>query len=220
MGKPAILCDFDGTVTVEEVSTTLLDQFTGREWRKADQDLLAGRISLRETMAHEFSLLCAPRAEMEDFVKRIHIRKGFAGLVRAARTHHAPLYIVSEGLDFYIAAFLKAKRIDAAFRANHAVFARRGIIVEHPFSDDRCGRCGTCKLAQIRNLKRKGYVTVFIGDGISDWCPAGHADLLFARGGLLRYCRKERIGCIPYRSFNDILCELRKRFWRRDTGRA
>ena len=218
-GKVAILCDFDGTVTVEEVSTSLLDEFSAHEWRKADADLLSGRTSLRQTMEREFGLLGAPRPEMERFVRRVHLRKGFAALVAAAREHRAPLVIVSEGLDFYIRAFLEDQGIDANFRTNHAVFTKRGIVVEHPFSDPECDYCGTCKKAQIALFKEKGYTTVYVGDGISDRCPSRHADLLFARNGLLDHCRKERIRCIPYDDFTDVLRALEGRFWKRPAAR-
>ena len=212
-GKLAILCDFDGTVTVEEVSTSLLDKYSGHKWRDADADLFAGRITLRETMAREFGMLRAPRAGMERFVRGVHLRKGFTELVEAAREHRAPLLIVSEGLDFYIAAFLKDKGLNVDFRTNHAVFSRNGIIVEHPFSDDECKRCGTCKKAQLVDFKSRGFITVYIGDGISDRCPARYCDVLFSRNGLLEYCKKEGIDCIPYEDFYDVLRALEGMFW-------
>lgn len=214
-GKVAILCDFDGTITVEEVSTSLLDRYSGRRWRRADADLLAGRISLRQTMAREFKLLRAPRSEMERFVEGIHLREGAAELVAAARRHRSPLLIVSEGLDFYIAAFLRQRNLRVGFRSNHAVFTPDGVSVEHPFADGGCDLCGTCKKAQLRELGSKGYTTVYIGDGISDRCPARFCDVLFARGGLLEYCRSAGIGCIPYGDFHDVLRALEAMFWKR-----
>jgi 2-hydroxy-3-keto-5-methylthiopentenyl-1-phosphate phosphatase len=220
-GNVAILCDFDGTVTVEEVSTSLLDRFSPREWREADQDLLAGRMTLRQTMEREFWLLRASRSEMERFVGNVHLRSGFREFVAASRRHRVPLVIISEGLDFYIRAFLEDKGIDVEYRTNRAVFTGNGIAMEHPFSDAACDHCGTCKKAQLAIFKRKGYTTVYVGDGVSDRCPARHADLLFARDGLLRYCRKERIRCVPYEDFTDVLRVLEGRFWKgRKAARA
>jgi 2-hydroxy-3-keto-5-methylthiopentenyl-1-phosphate phosphatase len=214
-GKVAILCDFDGTVTVEEVSTSLLDRYSRRDWREADRDLFAGRMTLRQAMEREFGLLRASKEEMERFVSEVHLRAGFRELVAAARRHRAPLVIVSEGLDFYIRAFLEDKGIDVEYRTNRAVFTRNGIAMKHPFSDAGCDRCGTCKKAQLALFKRKGYTTVYIGDGVSDRCPAAHADLLFARNGLLRYCRKERLRCVPYEDFTDVLRVLEGSLWKR-----
>ncbi|MBM4248768.1 MAG: HAD-IB family phosphatase [Euryarchaeota archaeon] len=210
---PAILCDFDGTLTVGEVSISLLDEFSGGEWRKADQDLLSGRITLRQTMEREFGLLRASRAQMERHVRKMPLRAGFRRLRREARRRGTPLLIVSEGLDFYIREFLRSKGIRASYRTNRAVFTDRGIIVKHPHADAACDRCGTCKLALLRDFRRRGFSTVYIGDGISDRCPAGSADLLFARDGLLEHCRKEGLDCIPYEDFDDVLGVLERRFW-------
>jgi len=200
-------------VTVEEVSIALLDEYSGGEWRKADSDLLSGRITLRETMEREFRLLGAPRAEMERFVRKARLRGGFRELLAAARLNGAPFVIVSEGLDFYIRAFLEDKGLDVEYRCNRALFAEGGIVMEHPFSDAKCESCGTCKKAQLLELGKKGHTTVYIGDGISDRCPAREADVLFARDGLLEYCRKEGLRCIPYEDFGDVLSVLKKRFW-------
>jgi len=214
-GKAAILCDFDGTVTVEEVSISLLEQFTGAAWRDADADLLSGRKTLRETMEREFGLLRAPRAAMERFVRQVRLRTGFSELADAARSHRVPFIIVSEGLDFYIDAFLDDKGLKVDVRTNHAVFSDKGIIVEHPFSDGECHKCGTCKKAQLLRFKDKGYTTVYIGDGISDRCPARFCDVLFARNGLLEYCRREGIRCVPFGDFTDVLRVLEDSLWKR-----
>ncbi len=207
-------------MTVEEVSLSLLDGFSTRDWRTADRDLLAGRITLRETMEREFSMLWASRAEMEHFVRRIHLRQGFRELLAAARRHGAPLVIVSEGLDFYIRAFLKDKGLEADSRSNRAIFKGRGIGVEHPYSDPECDFCGTCKKAQLLDFRAQGYTTVYIGDGISDRCPAREADVLFARDGLLVHCRREGIRCIPYEDFKKVLAVLDRRFWKNPKART
>ena len=196
-----------------EVSIALLDEYSGGEWRKADSDLLSGRITLRETMEREFGLLRAPRSEMERSVRKVRLRGGFRELLAAARRHGAPFVIVSEGLDFYIGAFLKEKGIEVEYRCNRALFGKGGIVMEHPFSDAGCDRCGTCKKAQLLELGKKGYTTVYIGDGISDRCPAKEADVLFARDGLLEYCRREGLRCFRYEDFGDVLAVLDKRFW-------
>lgn len=211
-GRCAILCDFDGTVTIEEVSVALLKRYSGREWEEADRALLDGRTSLRETMSREFRLLRAPRAKLEDFARTVHLRGGFRELVEEARARGAPLVILSEGLDFYIKAFLDFHGIGVEFRTNHAVFTRNGICVEHPFESNECDHCGTCKKEQLLQFRRAGYTTVYIGDGISDRCPARYADLLLARNGLLDYCQNEGIKCVPYGDFYDVLRVLRSRF--------
>jgi 2-hydroxy-3-keto-5-methylthiopentenyl-1-phosphate phosphatase len=211
--RPAILCDFDGTVTIEEVSVGLLKRYAAQEWERADSDLNSGRTSLRETMAREFCTLRAPREELECWVRTVRLRAGFRELVAEAKRREAPLAIASEGLDFYIEAFLAHQGIVVPFRTNHAVFTAGGICVEHPYSSPECDFCGTCKKALLAKFKSEAFTTVYVGDGISDRCPARYADMLFARGGLLEFCGKEGIPCVEYRDFFDVLKVLGQRFW-------
>jgi 2-hydroxy-3-keto-5-methylthiopentenyl-1-phosphate phosphatase len=51
---------------------------------------------------------------------------------------------------------------------------------------------------------------VFIGDGLSDICATAHADIIFARGDFLAYCRRENLKAVEYENFFDILNYLRK----------
>src|SRR5512136_554630 len=118
----AIFCDFDGTVTIEEVSVGLLKRYAAGTWEAADSDLYSGRTTLRETMAREFCTLQAPREELESWVRTVRLRPGFRELVEEAGRHGVPLTIVSEGLDFYIEAFLAHQGIGVPFRTNRAVF--------------------------------------------------------------------------------------------------
>ncbi|MEM3043813.1 MAG: HAD-IB family phosphatase [Thermoplasmata archaeon] len=212
IGQPrlAILCDFDGTVTVEEVSVSILERFSGGRWRSADRALREGRITLRETMEREFSQVRATPGEIGRFVRGIHLRPGFGELLEWARAEGAPVVIVSEGLDFYIRSFLRERGLRVPFMANRAVFTKIGIRVQHPHASPLCGLCGNCKRAHIEAFRRGGFRTVFIGDGISDRCAAQHADVVFARGNLLRHCRSSGIGCVPYDDFFDVLWALRR----------
>lgn len=201
----AILCDFDGTVTIEEVSVSLLKRYSGERWRKADALLRSGRLTLRETMKGEFSLIRAPREELEAFLRGIHVRPGFRELVIWARRNRVPILVVSEGLDFYIRAFLGQRRIEVPFRANRAIFTERGISMKFPHANPACDYCGNCKLLHIERLRGRGYTTVFVGDGISDRCASERADVVFARGALLEHCRGSGVPCVPYEDFFDVL---------------
>jgi 2,3-diketo-5-methylthio-1-phosphopentane phosphatase len=211
--RVAIFCDFDGTVTLEEVSVGLLKAFAPHAWETADSDLYSGRTTLRETMAREFGALRAPREELEKWVWAVRLRAGFRELVDEARNRKVPLTIVSEGLDFYIEAFLAHQGIAVPFRTNRAVFTDGGICVEHPYSSPDCDLCGTCKKAFLARFRDECYTTIYVGDGISDRCPARYADLLFARDGLLEYCEGAGIPCFEYRDFFDVLEVLVQRFW-------
>ena len=63
-----------------------------------------------------------------------------------------------------------------------------------------------CKCAVARELSGPvGGPVVLVGDGKSDACLAGSADVVFAKSRLLDYCREQGIAHIPFTSFTDVL---------------
>ena len=59
-------------------------------------------------------------------------------------------------------------------------------------------------MAEIRSRMEVPHRTVFVGDGLSDICALGEADLLFAKKDLELYCLENNIPYNKYRDFNDV----------------
>ena len=64
----------------------------------------------------------------------------------------------------------------------------------------------------MEKYKADGYYVVYIGNGLSDRCPSKYADLVFAKGELLDYCREEGVESTQFQNFRDIERELLRRF--------
>ena len=83
-----VLCDFDGTVTEEDVCLALLDQFGAAGWRELEEQYERGAIDLQTCLVGQVALLDASRAEMAAWARRhVRLRAGFRrfrGLLRAA----------------------------------------------------------------------------------------------------------------------------------------
>ena len=63
-------------------------------------------------------------------------------------------------------------------------------------------------------------ISVYIGNGSSDVCPAQFCDLIFAKEDLLKFCEKERVSYSQFFTFNDVVKKLtevagKKRFKKR-----
>ena len=82
----------------------------------------------------------------------------------------------------------------------------------YPYTDDYCKLCNTCKRnILISNTNDLGNeISVYIGDGISDQCVSGFADIVFAKGKLASYCWKNNITYFEFDDFSDIISKLIK----------
>src|SRR6185369_8213968 len=60
-----ILCDFDGTVSVEDITDSLLERFARPGWQKIEQAWRRGEIGSHDCMAEQVALLDASREEID-----------------------------------------------------------------------------------------------------------------------------------------------------------
>ncbi|KJV29641.1 MtnX-like HAD-IB family phosphatase [Luteibacter yeojuensis] len=204
-----ILCDFDGTIAVEDVIDSLLDRHGRPGWEVLERDWRAGRIGSAVCMAGQVALLDMSRDELATHLGRLHIDHGFADFVRATIEQGIPLEIVSDGLDHAIHAILANHGIDTLPTvANHLEQAGpRQWKLTSPFSARGC-RSGTCKCARVDVARQRGGKTLLIGDGASDFCAADRVDFVFAKNRLIEHCRAAGIPYAPIASFDEALALL------------
>jgi 2-hydroxy-3-keto-5-methylthiopentenyl-1-phosphate phosphatase len=201
------IIDFDGTVAPTDTVDDLLEQFADPEWRRIEEEWVAGRINSRECMAAQLALVAAERPVLEGFLRSVPIDPAFAAFVRHATTF-ADLAIVSDGLDYPIRQALQGLRTPPIpVFANRLSFRPGGLELSFPYADAACSvKSGLCKCAVTRAVDAgRGLTTVLIGDGRSDQCIARRADYVFAKGSLIRFCETEQIPYIPFESFSDVL---------------
>lgn len=200
----SLFCDFDGTITDQDVTDSLLEAFAGPAWHQVEARWLEGHINARECMATQIAMIDADRFAIDRHLAEIQIDPTFPEFVRSriAAGHH--IYIVSDGIDYAIRRILLRHGLD-----NIPILSNR-LQQESETSytlrfDNAAEHCplGTCKCAAIADLS--AGETIVIGDGRSDYCMAKHADTVFAKGELAKYCTDQGIAYIPFDSFNDIL---------------
>lgn len=201
----AVFTDFDGTVTTVDSLQRLLTVFTGDAWRRIEDEVEAGRIGDRRSLQAEFDLVHASRAEATAVVDRdVAVDPAFPPFAAWLGERGVPFTVLSGGFASIIRRVLRRHGLRLEVRANEArVTGGRWRVI--PSRRRRlCGECNHCKSASIVRAKRAGARTVFIGNGVTDRCPAGHADLVFAKGVLAAHCRREGIRYRRYRTFADV----------------
>jgi len=212
--KRLFLCDFDGTISVLDMSYELLSAFARGDLEEIDRQYREGEIGSRQAYEH-LSVLCRiTPEEMEDFImERSLIDPYFEGFHRYCLRNGFDLKIVSDGFDIYIKRLLEHHGLPPIpIFANRISFEEGGRIrFEHPCHNPDCGLCGTCK-RQILLRERPRYDRItYIGNGHSDRCAAREADQIYAKEVLFETCVREGTDCTYFDHFGEIMNDLSRK---------
>lgn len=205
-----VFSDFDGTIALEDVGSQLFRKFAGPRANEIVQHLLSGEITARECLRRECEAVeNAPRSELEQFVNQFLLDPAFGSFVDFCRHRNIPVVVLSDGLDFYVERLLRKNGLgDLPFFSNHLELVEQGaetkLVPSFPFTDAECLTCGDCKRNHLLTLSGDDDIIVYIGDGISDRCPVRYADIVFAKGRLIRYCQDQNISYHEFRTFADV----------------
>ncbi len=214
--KALIISDFDGTICTVDMGNKVLSRFTDKSWEAIDREYIKGSIGSRAAYSRIAPLMAGTSKSMHAYVSRhARIDPFFAGFYHLAKKKELDVKIVSDGLDFYIRAVMKKHRLgEIEFFSNTVAFGEDDSLkFEFPEANALCGRCGTCKNKILNDHRLMYEKIIYIGDGHSDICPSRSADLVFAKGVLLKKCEEE--GTTPYRpfrNFSEITRYLEKNF--------
>jgi 2-hydroxy-3-keto-5-methylthiopentenyl-1-phosphate phosphatase len=209
--KTAVQLDFDGTVTVHDISYLLLDRYAGDAWHHHLHDYESGKINVGAFNRRSFALVTAGRDEMTDFVlksDRLVIRDGFREFIAWCRERGFHIIVTSNGLRFYVEAVLARLGLEGIeIHASENEFSPAGMKVSYVGPDGAEMEDGF-KEAWTRSLLDDGCRVVFIGNGNSDIYSARLARHVFAAEDLLKKCRRENLACYPFRDFRDVLAAI------------
>jgi 2-hydroxy-3-keto-5-methylthiopentenyl-1-phosphate phosphatase len=208
--KTIFQCDFDGTVTPEDVSFLILDAFGNQGWRQLLAQYKEGKISVAHFNTRAFTAVKTDKETLVRFVRdKARMRPGFQDLLSYCQRQGFRFVVVSNGLDFYIKTILGdigAGNIEVF--AAQTSFGADGIEARYlgpqgePLED-------RFKEAYLRSFREGGYRVIYAGNGFSDIAPASQASHVFATGELLTACKEMDIICTPFNDLGDIVKGLR-----------
>lgn len=204
--KTLFQCDFDGTLTEEDVSFLILDAFATGDWRQLLTQYREGKIPVGYFNMKAFAMVKADKPTLLQFVKsKARIRAGFHELLAYCHRQGFEFVIVSNGLDFYINTILSDMGID-----NIQVFAAQTRFIANGIDVRYIGPKGNqlednFKDAYVSLFLGRGYRLIYAGNGISDVSPARQAHHIFATGELLTCCQEMNLNCTPFIDLNDVI---------------
>jgi 2-hydroxy-3-keto-5-methylthiopentenyl-1-phosphate phosphatase len=205
-----VFSDFDGTIAVEDVGSHLFRAFAGSKANEIVHYYLDGTISARDCLTQECEAVgSASRAELEQFVDKFSLDPTFQSFVDLCKQRDIPVIVLSDGLDFYVDRLLKKNGFGyLPFFSNHLELIQQGsstkLAPSFPHTDAECILCGNCKRNHLLTLSGDDDIIVYIGDGISDRCPVRFADIVFAKGRLIRYCQEQNVTYHEFKDFEDV----------------
>jgi 2-hydroxy-3-keto-5-methylthiopentenyl-1-phosphate phosphatase len=213
---PTVFLDFDGTITVRDVTDAILDAFADRRWLGVEEAWKAGRIGSRECLTLQMALVTADRHDVDALLDGLEVDAGFVTLLEWSVARGAPVHIISDGFDYCIQRVLARPSLGFAryahdIRIVSSHLEPNGQQWRAAFTSPAGGcvhGCATCKPAAIEQLGVAGSPSVFVGDGLSDRYAAVAADMVFAKGTLATYCLQHSIAYTPYTTLAAVARRL------------
>ena len=210
-GNLAVLCDFDGTITLNDTFEHLLKKYAHGDWQMYDTQYDQGKISLREVMQKQGAMIKTPEKVLIAEIERvIRLRPNFDNLVKYCRTNKIPIGVVSAGIDFVINHLLRMRGWNHLVKlyAAKSETTPDGIHFTPPrlhfkesvgFKDDT-----------VRFYQSKGRKVAYVGDGRYDMPALRQADYRFAVKGsrLANLCIQENVLAREFVDFNEVLTAL------------
>ena len=210
-----IYCDFDATVTMNDVWDNLFKHFGDPHAFKVWEKFNTGEYTAAQCITEACTTVEGADAEaMNNLFIGEPLRPGFIEFVQFCRDQNITITIVSDGFSIYIRSIFSHHGIDLPYYTNTVELTEQGILTaEFPHARESCRFCGACKCGSILTTSADEDTVVYIGDGYSDHCPVEISDIVFARSMLSHFCEKSGI---PYHPFHDFfqIQEILKKYLR------
>ncbi|MDB5328247.1 MAG: phosphoserine phosphatase [Phycisphaerales bacterium] len=204
--------DFDGTITQLDVLDELIRGFASSDrWRQTEARWMAGETGSFECLREEFEVLSVDEPTLAAFVATIPIDPGAGPLFSLLRTAGVPFTILSDGVDSFIRSVLERGALGTvAVRANQVSHRDRRLQLICPHRFNECeSRAAHCKCRSAELLAHPRRLSIYIGDGRSDLCPARKADIVFAKGTLAQLLADEGRQFHRFDSLSEVADALR-----------
>ena len=186
LARTTVLLDYDGTITTSDTGVHLLERVGQPGWTDHDDLYAAGAIGSRECISRQWAMLPKDEDLLRAVAREVPLDPGLDHLLDGLRAAGADVVVVSDGFGFHVEETMAGRGVPVL--TNAVDWATGEISFPHEDRCCPCTTCGTCKQAPIKDARRAGRTTVFVGDGTSDRKAALIADVVFAKGSLADWC--------------------------------
>ena len=205
------LVDFDRTITLNDSTDELMNQFNPQLVEEYQGKFRRGELRVREYIKGLLESLKLTKEDYEKAVsKNLQIDPDFKKFIELGYE----MRIVSAGTYENILPNFQKEGIDIPLEhiySNKLTFREDNIEISFPYDNEDSDE-GICKKTILLKYKQKYKKVFFIGDGYSDIGAASKADFVFAKREryLEKYCLEKGIDVFVYDTFHDIIEYVKK----------
>ncbi|MFA4980992.1 MAG: MtnX-like HAD-IB family phosphatase [Candidatus Omnitrophota bacterium] len=213
MNKPTVFFDFDNTITTKDVLDGLIERYSSDDrWVELEKKWKNGEIGSRDCLKGQMEGVRVTKEALDDYIGTVEIDPYFNKLIKFFDSKKIRTMIVSDNFDYILNAVLRKNGIkDVPVYSNRLRMSKDRLIPSFPLNNKRCGDCAHCKKTTLVKKFKKGSVSVYIGDGLSDVCASKEADIVFAKGYLMKHFSEEKLPHVPFKNLKDIYEYFKRR---------
>lgn len=201
-----VFFDFDNTITPFDVLDDIIERFSvNTGWVAFEKAWKRREIGSRICLVGQLGSVRITKKNLLQYLSRIKVEPHFHKLFALLRKEAIRPVILSDSFNFIIKSILRNNGIKGVrVYANRLRFRKDRLLASFPYKNKRCLRCAHCKKKNLLKKGIRGKIIIYIGDGLSDICPAECSDIVFAKGSLLKHFRKTGRLCLAYNNLEDI----------------
>lgn len=201
-----VFFDFDNTITPFDVLDDIIERFSiNKDWVVFEQAWRKGEIGSRVCLKGQLRSVRVSKKDLLRYLSKVKIDPHFPELFAMLVREGIKPVILSDNFTFIVNFILSNNGIKGTkVYANNLKFSKDRLLPGFPYINRHCLRCAHCKKKNLLKKEVQDKIIMYIGDGLSDICPAQYAHIVFAKGNLLDYFRKKRRLCVAFNSLEDI----------------
>ncbi|MDD2689556.1 MAG: MtnX-like HAD-IB family phosphatase [Candidatus Omnitrophica bacterium] len=207
-----VFFDFDNTITSCDVLDDMLARFSrDNRWLELEESWRKGQIGSRACLSGQLKGIRMTRKALDKYLLTIKLDRYFKRLLNLLEAKRIKTIVLSDNFDYILSRILKYNAVgNLRIYSNKLRFQRDRLIPQFPHRDSDCQSCAHCKRKNLLANVHKESIIFYIGDGHSDICPAKYADVVFAKRDLLRYFKKKKLPCLPFKNLKRIYNYFKK----------
>ena len=202
----AVFFDFDNTITHFDVLDSIVENFSvNRKWITFENAWKKGRIGSRDCLSGQLKSVRVCKEGLDRYLSKIKVDPYFKKIIALLKRKRVSPVILSDSFSYFIKTILRNNGIgDIKIYSNRIRLTGDKLMPSFPHQHKNCRICGNCKSSHLPVNASDEKVIVYVGDGLSDLCPAKNSDIVFAKGSLKKYLIKEGKSFISFDSLKNV----------------